>query len=111
MEKKGIGASFPTNTGGRNESKLVGGGLLISANDQTILAMLSRYPGMSRREADNYLSRIESPDNVQVAKVVIGRMWPEQLSGEARATYDEFHLWSLDRTRRFLNEQVDSRRN
>lgn len=72
--------------------------------------MLSRYPGMPRREADDYLSRIESPENAQVGQAVIGRMDPRDLPESARAVYNEFHLWSLDRTRRFMGEQVEARR-
>jgi hypothetical protein len=88
---------------------LVAGGILISTNDTTILALLSRYPDIPTEEADEYISNIEHEENVPLCHAVIGRIEPEDLDDEARTTYDEFTRWSLDRTRRFRNEQIDTR--
>ncbi len=83
---------------------------MISTNDTTILAMLSRYPNIPTEEADEYISKIEHEENVPLCHAVIGRIDPGELDEEARSTYDEFTRWSLDRTRRFRNEQIDDRR-
>jgi len=82
---------------------------LISTNDTTILAMLSRFPDISPEEADEHISKIEFEENVAVCHAVIGRISPDELSGDARQTYNEFHRWSMDRTRRFRNEQLTAR--
>jgi len=83
---------------------------LISTNDTTILAVLSRYPDIPTDEADEYISKIQHEENVPLCHAVIGRIEPDELNDEARITYDEFTRWSLDRTRRFRNEQIDARR-
>lgn len=85
------------------------GGILTSTNDTTILAMLSRYPDLPPREIDEHISNIENEENVSVCKAVVGRMDPNDLELGARRTYEEFHRWSLDRTRRFRNEQISAR--
>jgi len=82
----------------------------ISTNDTTILAMLSRYPAIPIEEADEYISQIEHEENVPICHAVIGRIPPEELNEEARTVYDEFNQWSVDRTRRFRNEQWGGRR-
>ncbi len=82
----------------------------VSTNDTTILAMLSRYPDIPDEEADEYITGIEHEENVPICHAVIGRIPPEQLDPEARQVYQEFRRWSLDRTRRFRNEQVSARR-
>jgi len=81
----------------------------ISVNDTTILAMLSRYPDISAEEADEHISQIEHEENVPICHAVIGRIEPAELNDDARQTFDEFQRWSLDRTRRFRNEQIAAR--
>jgi hypothetical protein len=89
---------------------LATGGILISTNDTTILAMLSRYPNMPVEEADSYISNIEHEDNVAICHAVIGRIPKEQLTSESRRVFDEFYLWSQRRTRRIREEQWTARR-
>lgn len=82
---------------------------MISINDSTILAMLSRYPDLPPREIDEHVENIENEENVAVCHAVVGRLDPSDLSPSARRTYEEFHRWSLDRTRRFRSEQISAR--
>ena len=82
---------------------------MISTNDTTIMAMLSRYPNIPEEEADEYISHIEHEENIPLCHAVIGRIRPDQLDDDTRRTYDEFTRWSLDRTRRFRNEQINAR--
>ena len=93
------------------EGQLVEGGILISTNDTTILAMLSRFPNMPSAEADIYISKLEHEDNKPLCLAVLGRLPPEELDEDARRTYMEFQRWSGDRTRRTRNEQVHAREN
>ncbi len=86
------------------------GGILISANDTTILAMLSRYPNMPPEEADCYISKIENEENIPICHAVLGRITKEQLSDDAKRTFEEFSLWSERRTRRTREEQWTARR-
>jgi hypothetical protein len=83
---------------------------LISANDTTILAVLSRYPDMPAAEATGYIAQIEHEENVPVGEAVVGRRDRESLDGDARRTYDEFQRWSADRTRRTVAENISARR-
>lgn len=71
--------------------------------------MLSRHPDLPPREIDEHISNLENEENVAVCHAVVGRIDPESLEGDARQTYEEFHRWSLDRTRRFRNEQITAR--
>lgn len=82
---------------------------MISVNDTTILAMLSRYPDMPGEEADSYIAKIENEENISVCHAVIGRIAKEELDDDARRTYEEFHRWSMDRTRRVRSEQWSAR--
>jgi hypothetical protein len=86
-----------------------GGILTVSTNDTTILAVLSRYPGMPAHEADEYISKIEQQENVPVCQAVIGRINKEDLDESSLRTFQEFQRWSNDRTRRVRNEEVFSR--
>lgn len=83
---------------------------MISANDTTILAVLSRFPDMSATEADEYIGKIQHEENVPICHAVLGRISPDELEGDARQTYEEFQRWSADRTRRVRNEEIDARR-
>jgi hypothetical protein len=82
---------------------------LISTNDTTILAMLSRYPNISTEEQDEYISKIENEENVPLCLAVVGRVSREDLSVPAKRTFDEFTRWSMDRTNRTRNEQISDR--
>lgn len=82
---------------------------MISTNDTTILAMLSRYPDISVTEQDEYISKIEHEENVPVCLAIMGRVTREELTPSARLTFDEFSRWSMDRTRRTRNEQMTDR--
>ena len=64
---------------------------------------------MPAAEADEYISRIEHEENVELCHAVLGRISPDQLSADAHQTYLEFNRWSQDRTRRFRNERVINR--
>lgn len=86
------------------------GGFLKSVNDTTILAALSRFPGMPTGEADDLIARIENEQNKPICLAVIGRLDKEELEPDARQTFDEFQRWSVDRTRRTRNEQWTARR-
>lgn len=82
---------------------------MISTNDTTIIAMLSRYPGMSAEEADTYISRIEHEENVPVCLALLGRVELEELSVDARRTFMEFKRWSDDKTKRISQEEIAAR--
>lgn len=84
---------------------------MISANDTSILAALSRYPDIGREEADRHIARIEHEENVPVCLAVLGRLDPEELTEDARQVYHEFQRWSQDRTQRTYNEQITARQN
>lgn len=86
------------------------GGVLISSNDTTILAMLSRYPDMSWEEADTYIQKIEHEENIPICNAVIGRIDKEDLSDDAKKVFEEFQMWSSRRTRRVCEEQWTARR-
>lgn len=83
---------------------------MISTNDTTILAMLSRYPDMSVQEADSYIAKIENEENIPICHAVLGRIHKSELQEDARRTYEEFNLWSQRRTRRVREEQWTTRR-
>lgn len=83
---------------------------MISANDSTILAMLSRYPDMPAEEANEYISKIEHEENVPICRAVLGMIGKEDLEEDARNTFEEFQRWSQDRTRRTRNEQWNARK-
>jgi hypothetical protein len=85
------------------------GGILISINDTTILTVLSRYPHISVAEQDEYIGQIEHEENIPLCHAVAGRISPDELTPSARQTYQEFKLWSEDRTRRTRNEQLNDR--
>ena len=89
---------------------MVSGGVLISTNDTTILAMLSRYPNMPKEEADEYISKIEHEENIPICHAVLGRIEKEQLPEESRVVFEEFSLWSQRRTQRIREEQWTTRR-
>jgi hypothetical protein len=72
--------------------------------------MLSRYSDISKEEADEYLDQIEHEETIPICEAVLGRISPNDLEPRARRVYDEFHRWSVDRTRRFRNEQWNDRR-
>lgn len=82
---------------------------MISANDTTILAALSRYPDMPAEEADSHIERIEHEENVAICHAVLGRIDPRDLPEDSQRVYREFHLWSQNRTRRIHNEQQIAR--
>ena len=82
---------------------------MTSTVDTTILSVLSRYPNIPADEADEYIAKIEHEENVPLCHAVIGRIEPEELDDDTRRTFDEFTRWSLDRTRRFRNEQIEDR--
>lgn len=88
---------------------MVAGGVLISTNDTTILAMLSRYPDISVAEQDEYISKIQYEENIPICLAVVGRISKEELTPSARGVFDEFSRWSVNRTRMFKNEQVSDR--
>lgn len=83
---------------------------MISANDTTILAMLSRYPDMPAEEANRYIDKIEHEENIPICHAVLGRISKEELSEDAKLTFEEFSLWSERRTRRVREEQWTARR-
>lgn len=83
---------------------------MISINDTTILAVLSRFPDMPSDEADEYISKIEHEENVPICKAILGRISKDELSEEARETFDGLANWSENRTTRFRDEQLTSRR-
>lgn len=83
---------------------------MISANDTTILAMLSRYPDMAKEEADEYISKIEHEENIPICHAVIGRISKEQLNEESQKVFEEFYSWSNRRTQRIREEQINARR-
>ena len=83
---------------------------MVSANDTSILAMLSRYPDMQNEEADRHIERIEHEENVPVCLAVVGRMSPDDLDDDSRQVYNEFKRWSEDRTQRIHSEQLHARR-
>lgn len=82
---------------------------MTSINDTTILAMLSRYPGLTDEEADEHIAKIEHQENVPICHAVVGRVRPDELLPTARRTYEEFKRWSMSRTRRFKAEQLTAR--
>lgn len=82
---------------------------MISTNDTTILAMLSRYPDMPVPEQDECISKIEHKENVPICLAIMGRVTREELTSSARLTFDEFSRWSMDRTQRTRNEQMSDR--
>lgn len=83
---------------------------MISANDTTILAVLSRYPNMSSDEANQYISKIENKENVPICYAVIGRTSKEELDQESRKVFEEFQAWSQRRTRQIREEQITARK-
>ena len=83
---------------------------MISTNDTTIIAMLSKYPNMPSEEADDYISKIENEENIMLCYAVIGRISRSELSEEAQQTYDEFQNWSQQRTQRVREEQWNARK-
>lgn len=83
---------------------------MTSANDTTILAVLSRYPNMPAEEADSYIAKIEHEENIPVCHAILGRIPEHSLDEDAGRTFTEFQRWSQDRTRRFRNEQWSARR-
>lgn len=84
---------------------------MISVNDTTILAMLSRYPDISSEEADRHIARIENDENKAVCHALLGRIQPDELSDDARETLEDVQRWSVSRTERVRNEQIHARRN
>lgn len=82
---------------------------MISTNDTTILAMLSRYPDIPAEEQDEYISKIEHEENIPLCLAVTGRLSVNELTPNARRTFNEFSRWSEDRTRRVKNEQLSDR--
>jgi hypothetical protein len=84
-------------------------GILISVNDTTILAMLSRYPDLPSEEVDEHILKIENAENIPICHAVVGRIDPSQLDENSRIIYEEFQNWSLNRTRRFRNDQISAR--
>ena len=80
-----------------------------STNDTTILAMLSRYPDISVAEQDEYISKIEHEGNIPICLAVVGRISKEELNPSARDVFEQFSMWSADRTRRARNEQISDR--
>lgn len=83
---------------------------MISTNDTTILAMLSRYPNMPPEEADSYIAKIEHEENIPICHAVIGRIDKSELDEDARETFTQFSVWSERRTRRTRDEQWTARR-
>jgi len=83
---------------------------LISTNDTSILAMVSRYPNIPELEADRYLLQIEHEENREICEVLLGREPEDSLSEDQLRTYKEFQRWSLDRLQRTRNEQIAARR-
>lgn len=83
--------------------------ILTSANDTSILALLSRYPSMPANEADQHIARIEYEENVPICLAVLGRISPETLNPDVQQVCHEFIRWSQDRTRRFRNEIIANR--
>lgn len=83
---------------------------MISANDTTILAMLSRYPDMPSEEADGYIARVQDANNVPICHAVLGRIDSSDLDEESRKVYFEFSHWATDRTRRMREEELSARR-
>lgn len=81
----------------------------ISVRDTSILAMLSRYPDMPAEEADMHISKIEHEENIPLCHAVLGRISPDELTPDAKRTYEEFTRWSEDRTRRFRAERIRRR--
>lgn len=71
--------------------------------------MLSRYPDLPPREIDEHIENIENEENISVCYAVVGRIDPAELNPSARRTYEEFHRWSMDKTRRFRGEQINAR--
>lgn len=84
---------------------------MISTNDTTILAMLSRYPFMSQEKADSHIERIEHPENIPICHAVMGRISRAELQDDAKLIFDEFQRWSASRTQRIRNEQITARQN
>lgn len=82
---------------------------MISANDTTILAMLSRYPDISIEEQNEYISKLEHEENIPLCLAVTGRVAREELTPSAKITFDEFSRWSVDKTRRTKTEQISDR--
>ena len=85
-------------------------GFLISTNDTSILAMVSRYPNIPDLDADRYLLQIEHEENREICEVLLGREPEESLDQDQLRTYKEFQRWSFNRTQRIRNEQVAARR-
>lgn len=82
---------------------------MISSNDTSIVAMLTRFPDMSPEEADRHIDKIENQENVPICMAIIGRIRPEELSDDARLTFEEIKNWSNDRTQRTRMEQITAR--
>jgi len=83
---------------------------LISANDTTILAVLSRYPDMPIEEAEGYISKIEHKPNIEICNAIIGKIRKEDLEDESRLIFEEYNRWSKSKTRRIKQEQWSNRR-
>jgi hypothetical protein len=82
----------------------------VSANDRTILAMLSRYPDMPREEFETYVKRIDDQENAAVGQALVGLLNKEELSFSARRVFEYFQDWADNRTERTKQEQWSARR-
>jgi hypothetical protein len=89
---------------------LAEGRILISPNDTTILAMLSRYPNMPVEEAKTYIEKIENEENVPICEALVGIIQKEDLNEESLLVFKEFMRWSDNRTTRTRQEQWTARK-
>lgn len=80
-----------------------------STNDTTILTMLSRYPDIPADEADRYIAKIQNEENIPLCHAILGRISRDELTEDARQTFDEFKRWSDDRTTRLRQQQFVAR--
>lgn len=64
---------------------------------------------MDRNEVDTYVDRLEHGNNIQIAYAVAGCIEPDSLDEDARETYEEFMMWSRDRTRQVRSEEIAAR--
>lgn len=82
---------------------------MISPNDTTILAMLSRYPNMPVEEAKTYIAKIENEENTPICEAIVGIIPEKELSEDSLIVFKEFMRWSENRSARTQTEQWTAR--
>lgn len=85
------------------------GGILRSPKDNSILSILSSLKTTSQESSD-LIESIESPENIPLAKAIIGDIEPAKLDEDSRTNLEKFKSWHEDKSKRTFKEQVSARR-